>query len=65
CRPVDVVDHAGEREGTAWLSPILGAKKQDLTALIRQNLYVVGYRDLHRLLSGFSPAAPVREYHPA
>lgn len=65
CRPVDVVDHAGEREGTAWLSPILGAKKQDLTALIRQNLYVVGYRDLSRLLSGFSPAAPVREYHPA
>jgi hypothetical protein len=65
CRPVDVVDHAGEREGTAWLSPIIDVKKQDLTALIRQNLYVVGYRDLHRLLSGFSPAAPVREYHPA
>jgi hypothetical protein len=65
CRPVDVVDHAGEREGTAWLSPILDAKKQDLTALIQHNLYVVGYRDLHRLLSGFSPVAPVREYHPA
>lgn len=65
CRPVDVVDHVGEREGTAWLSPILGAKKQDLTALIRQNLYVVGYRDLHRLLDGCSPAAQVREYHPA
>lgn len=65
CRPVDVVDHAGEREGTAWLSPILGAKKQDLTALIRQNLYVVGYRDLHRLLDGCSPVAPVREYRPA
>jgi hypothetical protein len=65
CRPVDVVDHAGEREGTAWLSPILDTKKQDLTALIRQNLYVVGYRDLYRILNGCSPAVPVREYHPS
>jgi hypothetical protein len=65
CRPVEVVDHAGEREGTAWLSPILDAKKQDLTALIRQHLYVVAYRDLHRILEGGSPSVPVREYHPS
>lgn len=65
CRPVDVVDHQGEREGTAWLSPIIGARKQDLTTLIERRLYVVGYRDLNRLLGGYSGAAQVREYHPA
>jgi hypothetical protein len=65
CRPVEVVDHSGEREGTAWLSPILDTKKQDLTALIREHLYVVGYRDLHRILGGHAPAAQVREYHPS
>jgi hypothetical protein len=65
CRFVEVVDHAGEREGIAWLSPILDAKKQDLTALIKQNVYVVGYRDLHRVLDGGFPAVPVREYHPS
>jgi hypothetical protein len=63
CRSVDVIDQAGEREGTAWLSPILDTKKQDLTAIIRQSVYVVGYRDFNRILDGHSPAVPVREYH--
>jgi len=65
CRPVDVVDQSGEREGTAWLSPILDAKKQDLTALIRKNLYVIGCKDLNRILTGCSSGVPVREYHPS
>lgn len=65
CRPVDVVDHRGEREGTAWLSPIIGSRKQDLTTLIERHLYVVGYRDLTRILGGYPGTAPVREYHPA
>src|SRR5512137_1090030 len=51
-RSVEVVDPAGEREGTAWLSPILGPKKRELAALIQQNLYVIGYRDLNRILEG-------------
>lgn len=63
-RSVEVVDPAGEREGTAWLSPILGPKKQELTALIQQKLYVVGYRDLNRILEGQAMMAPVKEYHP-
>ncbi len=63
-RMVEVVDQSGEREGTAWLSPILDARKQDLTALIRRNLYVVGYRDLSRVLDGHTRTAPVKEYHP-
>ncbi|MDD1706632.1 MAG: hypothetical protein LUO81_00340 [Methanoregulaceae archaeon] len=62
--PVDIVDQGGELEGTAWLSPILDTKKQDLTAVIRQRLYVVGYRDLSRILNGRSQTAPVKEYHP-
>jgi hypothetical protein len=61
--PVDIVDHGGEREGTAWLSPILDSRKRDLTALIRQRLYVVGYRDLSRILNGYSQTAQVKEYH--
>jgi hypothetical protein len=62
--PVDIVDQRGEREGTAWLSPILDSRKQDLTALISHRLYVVGYRDLSRILNGYSHTAPVKEYHP-
>jgi len=63
-RSVEVVDPAGEREGTAWLSPILGSKKRELNALIQQKLYVVGYRDLNRILAGQLMMAPVKEYHP-
>jgi hypothetical protein len=63
-RSVEIVDPAGEREGTAWLSPILGPKKQELTALIQQKLYVVGYRDLNRILAGQTLRVPVKEYHP-
>jgi hypothetical protein len=62
--PVAIVDQGGEREGTAWLSPILDHRKRDLTALIQQRLYVVGYRDLSRILDGHTQATPVMEYHP-
>lgn len=64
-RSVDIVDQGGEREGTAWLSPILDTRKRDLTALIREHLYIIGYRDLSRILNGYSQTAPVKEYHPA
>jgi hypothetical protein len=63
-RMVEVVDQSGEREGTAWLSPLLDCRKQDLTALIRRHLYVVGYRDLSRVLDGHILTVPVREYRP-
>ena len=63
-RSVEIVDPAGEREGTAWLSPILGPKKRELAALIQQNLYVIGYRDLNRVLTGMVQVVPVKEYHP-
>lgn len=61
---VEVVDPSGDHEGTAWLSPILGPRKRELAALIRRHLYVIGYRDLNRILDGQAPGAPVREYHP-
>ncbi|MDD1710200.1 MAG: hypothetical protein LUQ37_04730 [Methanoregulaceae archaeon] len=63
-KSVDVVDPAGEREGTAWLSPIQGPEKHELTTVIEQHLYVIGYRDLGRILAGESVAVPVREFHP-
>ena len=63
-RSVEVVDPSGEREGTAWLSPLHGPKKEDLTALIRHHLYVIAYRDFNRILAGHVLLAPVREYHP-
>jgi hypothetical protein len=64
-RSVEVVDPAGEREGTAWLSPILGPEKRELAALIQQNLYVIGYRDLNRILAGQVLMVTVKEYHPS
>jgi len=63
-RSVEVVDPAGEREGTAWLSPILGSKKRELNAVIQQKLYVIGYHDLNRILAGRAMMAPVKEYRP-
>ncbi|HNQ25991.1 MAG TPA: hypothetical protein PKG69_04650, partial [Methanoregulaceae archaeon] len=63
-KSVDVVDPAGEREGTAWLSPIHGPEKHELTTLIERHLYVIGYRDLGRIFAGDAIAVPVREYHP-
>ena len=64
-RSVEVVDPAGEREGTAWLSPILGSKKTELAALIQQNLYIICYRDLNRILAGQVLMVSVKEYHPS
>ncbi|MDD1707178.1 MAG: hypothetical protein LUO81_03170 [Methanoregulaceae archaeon] len=62
--PVAIVDQGGEREGTAWLSPIIDPRKRDLTALIQQHLYVIGYRDLSRILDGQTQTTPVMEYQP-
>ena len=59
----EVVNHLGEKEGTAWLSPLASGPKQDLTALIRENLYVLTVRDLRRIISGSIPRAPVKEFH--
>ena len=61
----EVVNQLGEKEGTAWLSPLASVPKQDLTALIRENLYVLTVRDFRRILSGSTPRAPVKEFHEA
>ncbi len=60
----DLVNPDGEEEGRAWLSPISAPQKQEFLALIGHRLYVVGYRDFSRLLSGVRPRARVQEYHP-
>lgn len=60
----DVVDLHGEREGTAWLSPIMYKKKQDLTALIRERVYLVSYRDLCGILAGRGNRGAIREFQP-
>jgi len=63
-RPAEVVNHAGETEGTAWLSPVVSSRKLELTAMIRKKLYVLAYRDVNRLLSGACRDALVREFIP-
>lgn len=59
----DVVDIFGEREGTAWLSPMNHPRKQELTAMIRERVYMVPYRDLVRILAGKGTRAIIREFH--
>ena len=61
---VEVVNPEGEREGTAWLSPAISEKKQDLTALIRERVFVVRYDEMKRVLLGDRARAPVKEYRP-
>ncbi|OPX69172.1 MAG: hypothetical protein A4E37_00733 [Methanoregulaceae archaeon PtaB.Bin056] len=58
-----ILNDEGEQEGMAWLSPVKASKKQDLTALIQDRLFVVSCRDLHALLSGKREGITVREYH--
>jgi hypothetical protein len=59
----EVVNHIGEPEGTAWLSPAITAKKQELTALIRERIFIVRYDEMKRVLTGDQLVAPVKEYH--
>ncbi|MDD1715505.1 MAG: hypothetical protein LUQ01_00750 [Methanolinea sp.] len=61
-RIVEVVDESGEKEGAAWLSPVSSGRKLDLTAVIRDRLFVVPVKDVQRLLAGGRNNAPVMEY---
>ena len=60
----DVVDLHGEREGTAWLSPIIYPRKKELTALIQERVYMSPYRDLSGILAGNGHRVVIREFHP-
>jgi hypothetical protein len=60
----DVVDLHGEREGKAWLSPIVYPRKQELTALIKERIYLIRYRDLNSILAGTGRHVLIREFHP-
>lgn len=59
---VEVVGSDGDREGLAWLSPLVQEKKHELTAVISRQVYVLGARELERLLAGVRASAIVREY---
>ncbi len=60
----EVVNCAGDPEGKAWLSPAIAEKKQELTALIRERIFVVRYDEMKRVLLGDQVRAAVREYRP-
>jgi len=60
----DVVDFHGEQEGKAWLSPIIYPRKQELTALIKEKVYLIPYRDLSSILNGNGHRVVIREFHP-
>ncbi len=59
----DVVNHVGEAEGVAWLSPLVSTKKVDMTSLIARRIYSVPYRGFSRVVSGDRQQARVKEYH--
>ncbi|KQC08485.1 MAG: hypothetical protein APR55_03040 [Methanolinea sp. SDB] len=62
-RPADVVNEMGEQEGSAWLSPVIQKKKQELTALIQNRLYVLSLKDISRLQYGIRNIAKIHEYN--
>ncbi len=59
----DVLDDSGEQEGVAWLSPMIYPEKHELSALIRNQVFVVGFREMNRVLHGEQTKALVREFH--
>ena len=62
-RPAEVVNDRGEQEGSAWLSPVIQQKKEELTALIQDRLYVLSLKDINRLQDGIRHIARIVEYH--
>jgi len=60
----DVVNHVGEIEGLSWLSPLITAKKTDMTSLIDRHVYTVDYRDFDRVIRGNRRQTMIKEYHP-
>jgi hypothetical protein len=60
----DVVNHVGEMQGLSWLSPLISAKKIDMTSLIDRHVYTVNYRDFDRVLRGNQRQTMIKEYHP-
>jgi hypothetical protein len=58
----EIVSSTGEQEGYAWLSPMAYPRKSEMSALIARQLYVVGFRELDRILSGDLGSAAVREF---
>lgn len=61
-RPAEVVNDRGEQEGSAWLSPVIHQKKEELTALIQDRLYVLSLKDINRLQDGIRHIARINEY---
>ncbi len=59
----DMLDDSGEQDGVAWLSPMIYPEKHELSALIRDQVFVVGYREMTRVLQGKQTKAVIREYH--
>ncbi len=59
----DVVNHVGEAEGLAWLSPLVAPKKLDMTTVIARHIYVVTYRGFGRVIGGDQRHAVIKEYH--
>jgi len=61
----DIVNHLGDVEGVAWLSPVAALAKTDMTSIIACHIYVIPYQRFCRVLSGHQRRAMVREFHPA
>ena len=60
--PCDIVDPAGEKEGVAWLSPLIQQKKREMTLLIGNRIYSVDISHLTRLMAKKQGAVKIREY---
>jgi hypothetical protein len=60
----DVVNCDGEEEGLSWLSPLISARKRDMTALIDRHIYSVNYQDFFRVMQRDQRHTVIREYHP-
>jgi len=60
----DIVNHEGEEEGLGWLSPLISARKRDMTALIDRRIYIVNYQSFNRVMQRDQRHTVIKEYHP-
>jgi hypothetical protein len=62
-QPALVISSTGDEEGGAWLSPVCEAKKKDLVMNIHGHIYVTGWREVQRILTGTIHRAKVLEFN--
>jgi hypothetical protein len=63
-RMATIFTSLGEPGGVAYLSPLSGQTKKEMTSVISPHIYSVPYRRFSRVMNGSQKRTILKEYHP-